>query len=515
MSHASSLLLALLVYLAWSWWSKNTSNRRLPPGPRPIPFLGNVHQLPSEFQHKTFSEWGKQYGDLVFAQLFQSKAIIVNSLRVAQDLLERRSAVASDRPPMSLLNDVLGWDSDFGFMRYGERWRMHRKWTHLAFETQAALQSYAPIQYRERAKLLSALLKHPKDYREHIERFAAALIMEVAYGYTLVSDDDEFFRRTRHAIQLTVDVGSAAASLIDFFPILKHVPAWLPGAGFMRDALAARKAVREHIDIPYDAVKNDVISGQAKSSFVSALIAQHLKDDTLTPNIEEDIKGGASGLYIAAAETTATVLTTFILAMVLHPKVYKKAQDEIDRVVGNSRLPDLGDRDSLPYIECVIKELFRWNSPTPLGLPHALTENQEYNGYSLPGGATIFTNIWQMTQDAEFYPEPEKFRPERFQEMDIDTAKRTDPRRYIFGFGRRICPGRHFADTNVWFGIASIVATLDICKARDINGNEITPRIFFPRGMVSAPEPFICEIRPRQGRPAEALILQALSSTDA
>ncbi|PCH33051.1 cytochrome P450 [Wolfiporia cocos MD-104 SS10] len=476
MSHALSLLLVPLVYLAWSWWSKN-SDRRLPPGPRPILFLGNVHQFPAEFQHKTFSEWRKQHGDLVFARLFQSKAIIVNSLCVAQDLLEKRSAVASDRPPMIFLNDVLGWDSDFGFMRYGERWRMQRKWTHLAFEKQAALKSYSPVQYRERAKLLSALLKHPKDYREHYQRFAAALIMEITYGYTLVSDDDEFFRRTQHAIQLTLNVGgAAAASLIDFFPIIKHVPAWLPGAGFMRDALVARKAVREHIDIPYNAVKYDVISGQAKSSFVSSLIAQHLKNDTLTPYIEEEIKGSASGLYI--------VLTTFILAMVLHPDVYKKAQEEIDQVIGHSRLPNLEDRELLPYIECIIKELFRWNPPSPLGLPHSLTEDQEYNGYNLPGGAIVFTNIWQMTQDTEFYPEPEKFRPERFQKMDNDTAKRTDPRRFIFGFGRRICPGRHFADTNAWLGITSIVATLDICKARDINNNEITPGAFFSHGIV-------------------------------
>ncbi|KAF9815577.1 hypothetical protein IEO21_04498 [Rhodonia placenta] len=141
--------------------------------------------------------------------------------------------------------------------------------------------------------------------------------------------------------------------------------------------------------------------------------------------------------------------------MVLHPEVLQKAQAEIDRVVGGTRLPNVDDRASLPYVDCIIKEVYR-----------------------------------AMTQDSAMYPEPETFRPERFQEMDNYTAEQADPRKFILGFGRRyddaisICPGRHFADVTIWLTVASIIAAFDISKARDAGGNEIIPRMSFTSGLV-------------------------------
>lgn len=197
---------------------------------------------------------------------------------------------------------------------------------------------------------------------------------------------------------------------------------------------------------------------------------------------------------------TATTLSTFLLAMVLHPEVLRKAQAEIDRVVGGTRLPNVEDRASLPYVDCIIKEVYRWNCPAPSGIPHAMSRDEVLRGHNIARGTVIVANLWAMTQDSTLYPEPETFRPERFQEMDSHTAEQADPRKFIFGFGRRICPGRHFADMNIWLTISSIIAAFDISKARDAEGNEIMPQMSFTSGLVSFPDPFECDIRPRTAR---------------
>ncbi|GBE82456.1 Multifunctional cytochrome P450 monooxygenase af510 [Sparassis crispa] len=310
-------------------------------------------------------------------------------------------------------------------------------------------------------------------------KFVVALVMEVAYGHTVRSSDDNYVQIVRQASTAVSDVGSPAAKLVDFFPALKFLPSWMPGGSFQKEAARVRILVRKLLDMPYDMVKSALAAGTAVPSLTSSLLEQAITEGKLTDEEEEDIKGTAGVLFGAGTDTTVTTLSVFFLTMVLHPEVYKKVQEEMDRVVGHSRLPDFDDRDSLPYLECVLKEVYRWNVPVPLGVPHQLMQDDEYCGYHIPGDTMVFPNIWAMSQDPKFYPDPERFRPERFEEMDANTAELRDPWHIVFGFGRRICPGRRFADEAIWIAIANIVATLNICKARDAHGEDVTPPLAF------------------------------------
>ncbi len=134
-----------------------------------------------------------------------------------------------------------------------------------------------------------------------------------------------------------------------------------------------------------------------------------------------------------------------------NPHVQKRAQEEIDRVIGHNRLPDANDRDDLPYIEAIYRELFRYEAPLGIGLPHALTEDDIVNGYFLPkglsdlttverlvmlfSGTMISANIWAMTHDENVYPDPFAFQPERF--FNADGTLNDDSRILAYGFGRR------------------------------------------------------------------------------
>jgi cytochrome P450 len=221
-------------------------------------------------------------------------------------------------------------------------------------------------------------------------------------------------------------------------------------------------------------------------------------------------------------------MACFFLAMILFPDAQRKAQEEIDRVIGGDRLPTFDDRDNLPYINAIVKEILRWHPVAPMGVPHVSTDDDVYEGYLIPKGALILPNIWYVlfvllsrtclsncpirdiltwksmnrlfTHDPQTYHDPMSFKPERF----LGPTPERDPATLSFGFGRRICPGRVLADTNIYLSVAQSLATFTMAKAM-VNGKVVEPVVEFQGGVISHPAPYQISIKPRS--PAhEALI---------
>lgn len=266
--------------------------------------------------------------------------------------------------------------------------------------------------------------------------------------------------------------------------------------------------MEEFVDRPFEYVKESMKTGTARSSFCSTLLENG--DNAPVDDLADfDIRWTANSMYSASIDTTMTVVLHFFLAMIKHPEVLVKAQQEIDSVVGCDRLPTLEDRDSLPYIECVVKECFRWGVPVPLSLPHRLMEDDVFDGKFIPKGSLIFANVWNMSRDESLFAEPDRFNPDRYLEkVDELTAKRRDPENFVFGFGRRICPGRYLVHSSVWVLIASMIATLNISKAVDDRGNVIEPEVAFKNAVFRTPNPFKLDIKPRSEKTLQ-IIMQA------
>ncbi|KAH8100340.1 cytochrome P450 [Cristinia sonorae] len=516
------LLLLASLRVVYSIWIRNSFHRR-PPGPTPIPLLGNVHQLPMDYQERAMQQWGKRFdavGNLIYARFFRRHTIMINSIEVAQDLLEKRGANYSDRPPFVLHTELMGWKSMLVHMRYGDNFRIARKWAHDAFSNKNALKSYIPLQHKETYTLLAGLVDSPQDMVAHFARFTAATITEITYGHAVTGNNDPYIHLADEAAGATVEAGSPASMLVDFIPILKYYPTWLPGAGWKLKAYAVRDLAKQMVDYPYNMVKSQMAAGVAQPSLVSKVIEQiSAQKGSLTPEDEQLLKSTAGTLYGAGVETTQNVFTAFVLAMVRYPHVFQKAREEVDRVVGVDRLPDFGDRESLPYLECVIKETMRWHVPTPLGIlgiPHYTMKDDVYNGWVIPARSLVITNIWAIANNPTDFTEPEEFRPERWEAMGKEKSERLDPRNYVFGFGRRLCPARDFADKNSFLVLANMIATLNIKRALDDHGREIVPEHSYKSGFVHSAlshiHPFKCDIKPRSAQAAR-LIAQLVASS--
>ncbi|THU76873.1 cytochrome P450 [Dendrothele bispora CBS 962.96] len=281
--------------------------------------------------------------------------------------------------------------------------------------------------------------------------------------------------------------------MVDYFPLLKYIPSWFPGATFKQKAKVWAQEVLDLNELPWKDVKSFIASGTA----IPCIATDGLeKFSSQLDEMEEILKNVCGISYAAGGDTTSALLLNMVVALVCYPEIQKKAQAELDVVVGPERLPDFNDRKRLPYVECILKETQRMWPSLPLGVDHYSVSDDFYEEYFIPKGTTIVGNVWAILHDKTIYNDPMIFKPERFLEQ---SGKRCppDPTLYSFGFGRRICPGRYLALDNSWMMIACILAAFTIEKALDINGNEIEVTTQHSNDALSFPMPFRCRFTPR------------------
>jgi len=231
---------------------------------------------------------------------------------------------------------------------------------------------------------------------------------------------------------------------------------------------------------------------------------EHLLDMKEQYGLSDDQIAYIGGTLLeAGADTTAAFLLFFIKCIATHPDVQKKAQDEIDVLIGSSRLPLPDDIHKLPYIQAVIQEVARYCPITPTAIPHSTTTDHSINGYHIPAGATVIPNIWGINLNEEFYEDARVFKPERY--LQSKSGLRSEPKllgaRFdpFFGFGRRICPGRNLAKDAYNLDFMSLLWGFNFEYPKDPRTGEMIS--FDLRdvtdGIAIEPKPFKCGIFPR------------------
>ncbi|KAJ7252511.1 cytochrome P450 [Mycena rebaudengoi] len=490
-------LLALSAFSLLIVYIKLRSSRSpLPPGPAKLPLVGNLFGLPSSFEWEIYMKWSKDYdSDIIHLSVPGASIIVLSSVDATIDLLEQRSAIYSDRPRAPMVNELMGNDFSFASMKYGDEWRERRRLFHSGFHLVAA-RVFRPRQLSAAHALLRRLLEDPDgEVLDHIRHMNGSMIMSITYGIDSLPSNDPYMQNAEAVIKALVEASVPGRYLVDSLPILKYVPDWFFGAGFKREAKYWKRRAEDMVRLPFGVTKRLVADGTAPASFASDKL-QEMDENVDQEHQENVIRDTAAMVYTAGFDTTTAAIGTFMLAMLAHPDVQKKAQKEIDAVVRAGHLPNFDDEESLPYVSAIVKEVLRWRPIVPIGVPHFVAKEDVYRGYRIPAGSIIIANIWAMLHDEVAYPDPYSFNPDRFLiNGQLNPAVR-DPE-IIFGFGRRVCPGRHMAQATLWITIASLLAVFDINKAIGEDGKVLEPTYEYHSALVTMPFPFKCSIKPR------------------
>ncbi|RXW22172.1 hypothetical protein EST38_g3677 [Candolleomyces aberdarensis] len=481
---------------------RNPRGLPLPPGPKGLPVLGNVFQFPKALPWEAYDKLCKEHGDIIYMTALGQGVLVLGSQRRAVDLLEKRAANYSDRPPFPVIEMMgLGWS--FGLMRYGAVWRQYRRAFHKFFNNNA-IPTWHPIMYEEVKGFLRKVQSQPDGIFEHVQLMFGTLIMRVAYGFDDIRQNEALIHNAEALIQGFHKAAAPGRYLVNSFPSLRHVPAWFPGAGFKRHLEALSQMSFNTIHHPFEEAKLDYAhgkKGQHPSMAASFIDSISEESDGIREEMEDVARGVCGIAYLGGAETSVSSGLALIYALGSHPEVQTKAQTEIDSFVGPDRLPTMDDIKDLPYVRAIVKELNRWFTILPLGLAHSNTEDDEYDGYFIPKGTIILTNNWATMHNPDVFDSPFEFFPDRYlKDGKIDDSV-TDAEVAAFGHGRRLCPGRDFANDALFLMVASLLATFTVGTPKDEEGNVIpTLRLEPMNPSASKILPFKCEFHLRPGR---------------
>ncbi|EUC56369.1 cytochrome P450 family protein [Rhizoctonia solani AG-3 Rhs1AP] len=457
----------------------------LPPSPRSYPFIGHLLSMPQSNQHLGFIELGKQLKSDIFSlRVLGQTMIVLNSVEVANKLLQNRSAIYSDRPRAPMLTEPSLLDASglVSITGYNERWRKSRRLMHPWLNKQA-VESFHHSQQAEARMLLQRLIHSSETslssevlYYEVFTALSGTLLRSI-YGYQISGRDDPFLRE---AIQLVHNLSDALMPtnfLVNIIPSLRYVPSWFPGAGWKRVTQAWREQKERTMMGLFSKAKESIDSGSDEPSMIASSLVGAEELGLSPEEVTDYLSYAGITVYLGGAETTSNIFLIFAIAMMLYPEEQRKAQMEIDDLIGDSRLPVMNDRHMLPYTNRLIQEILRWCPVTPTGVPHALTDNDTYEGFRMPTGAIVFANTWAMSRNEKVYKKPEEFNPDRFLDPSVPPCP-------VFGFGRRECPGNHFAESSIFIIIASLLAVFNVRIPKNARGEDIVPELTSKNTMI-------------------------------
>ncbi|TFK21403.1 cytochrome P450 [Coprinopsis marcescibilis] len=483
-------------------------------------------RMPTKEPWKTYASWSRTYeSPIISFRVYNTTLIVLSSVQAIQDMLERRQDIYSERPRNTMYNDICGRGKTiFNVDASSTRHKMYRKMLGKGLGPRGGragngakvIRGYTPLIEREARRLAESLISMSRGHGEGIvddfiplvQRSAVAVILGIAFGYTVQGDSDPFIKVSEEASKISGYAMAPGRWMVDYVPLLRYVPAWMLGAGWKRQGLIWRERLHHLADVPHLWAKNQIETGNYEESFTSRLLRPDPETGVdgvqVGPEQEELVKWCAGGLYAGASDTTVSAIVSFILLMALYPEVQCRAREEV-----LAHLPAGDDDDStdlafihrLPYLNAVMQEVLRYAPVGNLALPHRVSQEDEYGGLRIPQNATVIANVWAIFHNETLYPNPHSFWPERFLGSNAESnaasikssVPQPDPRRWAFGFGKRVCPGMYFAETTMLYAFFHILATCEMSLPPSLSAR---PEVEFTTGITSHIKPFPVVVQP-------------------
>ncbi|KIK62698.1 hypothetical protein GYMLUDRAFT_197806 [Collybiopsis luxurians FD-317 M1] len=426
----------------------------IPPGPNTRYFF--LRRYPERALHA----WQKQYGGLFSVWMGTQLFVVISDPKIAKDLLVTNGAIFSSRKRYFMKNQMILHGRAITASEYGETWRHHRK---LAAQllTPKSMEGYAHNLDYEAHILMRTLMdvggsgKLPINPHNYAGRYALNNMLLISFGIRTDYYEDPLIARALHLTLEFMDLTGPWSNAIDFFEPLQWIPTNMRTRG--------RKLHDDLIEV-YGSMIMRVKAKLDAGEFVPECLVKTLIQNQEKERLDwEDLCMLSAVFTLGGVHSTFGLIQWFLALIPSHPEVALRAQEELDRVVGRDRMPTAEDEVNLPYVRAVIKEVQRVHAPFWMATPHSTTEDFTYEGQFIPKDTVVVLNCWSLHYSEERYKDPMEFNPDRYLGDDLSCAESAnlpnalDRDHWAFGAGRRMCPGIHVGERELWLAISQLL----------------------------------------------------------
>ncbi|XP_058107407.1 geraniol 8-hydroxylase-like [Magnolia sinica] len=455
------LVMLLWILIAWACIhvlflarKRASCNSKLPPGPIPLPIVGNLFKL-GDKPNESLTELAKTYGPLMTLRLGCKTTIIVSSANMAKEILQKNDQACTARNAVDALHALNFNDSSIVWSQPTERWRKLRKISTTQMFSAARLEASKDLRIKIVQDLLAQLHEHrrteqPVVIREVIFVTIVNLLSNTIFSVNLVDPNSKSAQDFKDIVT-GVMKESGRLNLVDYFPMLRAI-----------DPQGIRRRMMDHLGKLFEVFDRMIDERMLSRSMSSDHPRRNdfldvLLDETEQNGLEigrDDIKGVLGDMFIAGTDPSAATIEWALAELLRNPDSMAKARAELRETIGSRQVKD-SDIASLPYIKAVVKETLRLHPPAPFFFRDTIAD-VEIDRFTIPKNTTVKINVWSIGRDPKMWANPSDFWPERFLESDID-FKGQDFELIPFGSGRRICPGLPLAFRTLHVMLASLL----------------------------------------------------------
>ncbi|RMC11222.1 hypothetical protein DUI87_12137 [Hirundo rustica rustica] len=469
-------------------WKGRSGKGKVPPGPAPLPILGNLLQVKASNLTETLQKLSEQYGQVFTVHMGSDPVVVLYGHDVVKEALVDRADEFASRGHMPIgdrANNGLGI-----IFSNNEPWLQVRRFSLTTLRNFGMGKRSIEERIQEESDYLLEEINKTKgasfDPTFMLSCSVSNIICSIVFGKRYDYNDKKFLALMNNMNNIFEMTNSKWGQLYQMFSnILDYLPG--PHNNIFAEFDALKAFVAEEVKLHQAS-----LDPNSPQDFIDCFLSK-MQEEKDRPNSSFHMKNlitSTFDLFIAGTETTSTTIRYGLLLLLKYPKIQEKVQEEIDQVIGRSRKPCVADRTQMPYTDAVVHEIQRFISLVPLALPHTVTKDTSFRDYVIPKGTTIFPVLTSVLHDSKEFANPHEFNPEHF--LNKDGTFRKSDFFMPFSAGKRICPGEGLARMEIFLLMVIILQNFTLKSVVNPQELSITPTL---SGTVNVPPAYqLCAV---------------------
>nr|XP_060641699.1 cytochrome P450 2C19-like [Anolis sagrei ordinatus] len=472
------------------WKSQANKRRKMPPGPTPLPIIGNALQLKTNRLDLTLCKLSETFGHVFTLHFGTKPVVVIHGYDAVKEALIDRAEEFAPRGKMPLLDKYMQGQGII--FSNGERWKQLRRFALTTLRNFGMGKKSIEERIREEAQYLLEQLQATKEQAFDptflLNCATSNIICSIVFGKHYDYDDKKFLAIMAVMNENFEIVSSPWGQVANTFPSFMNL---IPGPHHRigTNLEKAKAFVTEEMES-----HKETLDPSSPRDFIDCFLVKQdqEKNNEASAFTTENLLRSTIDLFSAGTETTSTTLRYGLLILQKYPEIEEKVREEIDRVVGRSRFPCISDRGEMPYTDAVIHEIQRFISLVPMSLPHSVAKDTPFRGYTIPKDTTVFPLLTSVLFDGKEFPNPTQFDPQHFLNKD-GTFRKSD---YFMPFsaGKRVCAGKGLARMELFLFLASILQNFKLKPLTDPQDIDIKPHL---SGVGNVPPKYMLCVMPR------------------